>query len=190
MYFFLNSSGTVFPLYEQENSYSSILERRIFNKSSEFAKDDKYYIALDTKEMCLNSSVIYILPESILNDIMEQYEEVKLWYKKELPAKMPLIVCMHTRDEDSRKIESLKYVSIQDRMTRIKNQSSFKEKNLSLKNFRHTVIKKMLSENNDLTFISRMMRIDLSTLKSYIENNIEQNESEKFLTTNPFKDIL
>lgn len=162
---------------------------QVFFYTKDVAKK-KYYIDLEAREIILDGSNHYILPDGIYNDIENHHKELKKRYKKELPAVMPLVANCYINSNNEAELVELKYNTLQERMKRIKEKSSFKNKNLSLKNLRHTVIKKMIKEGYDLVYISEMLRIDLTTLKVYLESENEEDKKEEFLNKHPFKELM
>lgn len=158
--------------------------------TKDVTENKKNYIDLEAKKIVFNGSNHYILPDGIYNDIEAHHKELKKRYKKELPASMPLVANCYIDSNNQAKIVKLKYNTLQERMKIIKDKSSFKNKNLSLKNLRHTVIKKMIKEGYDLVYISEMLRIDLTTLKVYLESEKEEDRKEEFLNKHPFKELI
>jgi len=162
----------------------------VFFYKKDIPKNKEKCIDLESSKLFFDKSNEFVLPNGIMSDIKAYHEELKQLYKVELPSNMPLLVYYLVGEDGQGELVKLKYNSIQERMERIKCKSSFKDKKLSLKNLRHTVIKKMILENKDLAYISKKMRIDLSTLKLYLENDNEGDDDKDFLINHPFKEFI
>lgn len=162
----------------------------VFFYTKDIPKNEKNYIDLEAKKIVFNCSNYYLLPDGIYKDIENHHKDLKKRYKKELPATMPLLANCYINSNNQAELVKLKYNSLQERMKRIKDKSSFKNKNLSLKNLRHTVIKRMINEGKDLAYISEMLRIDLTTLKVYLESENEEYRKDEFWANHPFRELM
>lgn len=163
----------------------------VFKNESDVVDEDNY-ITLDNKKIHFRYPNIreFLLYDCIIKDIEEYYVIIENWLGKNLPARMPLLVSNYCKHGETRKIRRLTYSSVQGRITSIKKLSTFKEKNLSLKNIRHTLINKLIKEKKDLIFISENIGIDLSTLKIYISNQKKTEELAKYNQEHPYRDII
>ncbi len=152
--------------------------------------DDDNYIVLETKKIYFRNpnSREFKLFDNICTDILNYRKIIlKKLNKQSIPPRSSLFITTYAKAD---KIKSLTYSSLQNRMTVIKRRSSFADKKLSLKNIRHTLIKKLIDKKQPLEMISESIGIDISTLKFYINNNAESKIEEYFYENHPFKSII
>ena len=89
----------------------------------------------------------------------------------------------------NKKITILNGNSIQTRMERIREKSSFRNEKLSLKNIRYTVIKQLLS-NYTSDRVSEIVGIEITKVEMFIENGDAITDKEEYINIHPFNDLL
>lgn len=164
---------------------------KVFQSSADIYYDEDNYLALDTKEVYFRYPIQrkFKLHDSIINDIRNYHKIMEKLVEREMPRIVPLILSNYDSKDSKKKITELKYSSIQNRMTAIKKKSSFANKDLSLKNIRHTLIYKMIDNGKPLEFISNI-GIDISTLKMYLKENEKDCDIDYFYKEHPYLSIL
>lgn len=165
---------------------------RIYQKESDMVLDDDNYIILDKKEIYFREPNVrkFYLYDEIIEDIINYHRIVAEKINKEkIPNGANLFLTTYGK---TKALKKLHYSSLQGRISSIKKKSSFSHKKLSLKNIRHTVIKKMIKSGKSLEFISESIGIDMSTLKYYRPNNsgIETEVINYFYYKHPYKNII
>ncbi|WP_202707226.1 site-specific integrase [Sporosalibacterium faouarense] len=170
---------------------SEVHSLKVYKKTSDVTDDDNY-IVLETKEIYFRHPNVrkFKLYDSLCNDIINYHRIIAdAIGKDDIPTGGNLFLTTYGK---TKTLKMLQYNSLQYRINSIKKKSSFSNKKLSLKNIRHTLIKKLINSGKSLEFISSSIGIDISTLKFYLDN-IEETESEiidYFYGEHPYKTVI
>jgi site-specific recombinase XerD len=148
-----------------------------------------YFILLDQKVVFFRQPFERELPlsETIVNRI-EYYRE--LLCRKSKVEKIPdgSYLFLSTYGKRNKGYSQISYTTIQNRMAKIKENSSFNNKKLSIKNIRHSFIKKIIDDGNRLDVISQIVGLDVASLKYYLTtDDYYDNKIKELISKNhPF----
>lgn len=141
--------------------------------------DDDNYIILEEKEIHfrIQTNRILPLPNNIVSLIDEyhKYMSKKIGYSK-IPDGFFLFISKRKNS-----ISRLSDKAMQARMSTIRRQCSFSEKELSIKNVRHTLIYKLVNDKQKLDLISGIVGLDVASLKYYFSSKQSFDEEVKIL---------
>ncbi|QZY56670.1 tyrosine-type recombinase/integrase [Crassaminicella profunda] len=151
--------------------------------------DDDFYIILDKKVIGFrNPNLREIpLPNKIIENIIMYIQFLEEKYHTTLPNGCYLFATYYGGN-----LKRIKYSSLQRRMNDIKKISSFNNKKLSIKNTRHTLIKKYIENEERVDLISEAFDIDITSLKVYFEKDLKREEeiNNMLLKRHPLKHIV
>lgn len=161
----------------------------VFKHSDDIIDEDNY-IALDIKEIYFRNPIqrMLKLTDDIIKDIIDYHHYIENLRRKKLPVRVPLLLSNYGIKKNDKSIKKLKYSTIQNRMAKIKEKSSFSNKNLSIKNIRHTLIYNLIADGISLEDISNHIGIDISTLKIYLKE--KEYDINFMLRENPYLSII
>jgi len=170
---------------------SELYTLNVYSSQNDVLVDDNY-ILMDEKEIyfTVQSFRKLPLPISIIKDIKTYREIIEKKIMKKLPEGWFLFMSLQKNDKDS--YCRMNYSTLQQRMIAIKNKSSYKEKKVSIKNIRHTVISELINNGKGLDLISEIVGLDIASLKYYIKNKDSfDKEIEKIMKKeHPFREYF
>lgn len=173
-------------------TFKELHSLNIYNNSSNYTDDDNY-ILLDKKTIHFRNPHArkLQLPDFIIEDIKNYFR----YYEEKKGLTFPNRTCLFLsvyNQKGKTNYNRIEYNSLMDRITVYKKLSSFKDKKLSIKNIRHTFIKKLIEQKEDIELIRESLDIDISTLKVYYNNSTDLNDEINMLyrERHPFKKIL
>lgn len=160
----------------------------IYKTQKEFIDDD-YYIILDKKVIGLRNPNLreLPLPDKIVSNIIIYVKYLEEKHDITLPNGSYLFAAYYKKE-----LKRIKYKSLQDRMKDIRKWSSFSAKKLSIKNTRHTIIKRYVESGEKVDLISEAFDIDISSLKVYYDSNLhrEVEINNMLIDRHPLKKTL
>ncbi|TKI58153.1 hypothetical protein E8L90_23725 [Brevibacillus antibioticus] len=163
----------------------------VYTLQKTLREDDDYCILLNEQLILFRSNSLRKIkvPELIIEKIKEYRNQVLNSNTDIEELKEGTALFLSTYGEKKGGFHRINYSTLQDRMSQIKKKSRFKDRKVSIKNIRHTVISKLVNSSQRLDLVSEIVGLDIASLKYYIEDQSSFEEEIRQLTSNyhPFK---
>lgn len=169
---------------------SEALSLNVYDSINDVIDDDNF-IVLDEQTVYFrgNSLRKLALPESFISEVNSYH---RLFEEKKCPGfanNRRRFLFPSTRGEKAGFFHRMS--DFHEDITRVKKKSDFGDKQLSLKNLRHTIIS-LLVETEKLDIVSEIVGLDVSSLKSYIKSKEEFDKEINDIMTSrhPLKNLF